>query len=585
MFAAGWYADPRDPACLRYHDGQNWTEHQRPAASPVAAPPASPRPASPGTPAPPTFATPTFTTPYAAPPPAIPPYAAPPPAAAPSWGSQTHQPAPYPPSWPGPAPAGDYPAPYAGGTGRRRGNRPLILGLVVLLAAGLLTGGYFVFLRGDAGPSFTYSGARIKDPSAVLAGAESRLAAIVSERHGAKSSDTRCYYAVPKHPAEGAKKTDIDANLRCGPVLFVDGDIARQYLSFPVTTSGSGGTVTLTSAATPLQADPEAAPSDLELGRPDGKSAPAGPGGLKAPVPPAADADSIVAVEPGLATLPAAPGGAVMGSWSGGVTLTKLGPVDRYGMGDDARSAPAGQKLIGFATTSAVGDDGTSLDLTSSASVSVDGGPGRSVPETTAGQFVVVAVPTAAKSVTLVLEDRGLKQSLSLIDGTPGSSNVLVLARKHRSVRQEKTSRTVFTFTPSVVFADGSSGGSEAAAVTFRYAELTYRNTDEKKPLTASSPRKAIMHVSMTYVGAHERSTFGFPAGLLTFTPAGGKPIRARNLSTTAGRIYNVFEVPGDVTAGTLTVSGAVTQPFTGSGGTYQFAIRTAVRVQLRFQP
>jgi hypothetical protein len=604
MYPAGWFADPQDPSMLRYYDGQAWTEHQRPAA-PAAAPPAEPAQpawqpaAAPPEPTPPPQ--PTWQPEAAQPaPPVWQPEAAQP--APPVWQPEPAQPAPpvwqpeatavlpvqpAQPTWQPAAAAGWQQPPNAGGyppqyppPARSRRRRPLIIGLVAVLVAGLLTGGYFVFLKGDDAPKLTYQGAKIKDASSVLKSAEQSLASVVQKRHGAKGDDTRCYFAVLKTQPSGAKKTDIDTNLRCGPVLFVDGDPANQYLKFALTRSGTGKPAELTVATSPLTDVPVSA-DDVTLQRPDGKEAPSGAGGLKVPDPPAAAADSILATDLGSTTVPDAPKGAVLGSWSGGIALTNLGPVTRYGKGDDARSAPSGQKLIAFATTGALGNDLTSTDLTSSATVSVDGHSGHPIPDATSGEYVVVAVPNNARTVDLVLTDKGLKQSISLLDGKPGTSNVLVLARKNRETDTRRTARAIFTFSPSVVFSDNTTGTSENATVTFRLADLTYRNTDQTKTATASSHGKAIMHVAMTYVAAHDSGTFGFPAGLLTFTPTGGTPVHARNISPTAGRIYNVFEVPGNVTTGTLTLSGAVTQTFQGSAGSYRFGIRTPVKIPI----
>ncbi|MDT4979617.1 MAG: hypothetical protein QOG07_1496 [Pseudonocardiales bacterium] len=611
MYPAGWFADPRDPNMLRYYDGQAWTEHQRPVAPAAAAPVAPPQPAEPARPIwapeptapqraepaqPPQHAwqpEPTAALPVTPAQPMQPPQHTQPiweaePTAAlpvvpaqPTWGepaAQAWQPAPAP-AWQQPPNVGGYPPQYPPPAGGRR-NRPLIIGLVAVLVAGLLTGGYFVFFGGDNAPKLTYQGAKIKDASGVLKSAEQSLDSVVTNRHGAKGDNTRCYYAVLKTQPSGAKKTDVDTNLRCGPVLFVDGDPANEYLKFALTRSGTDTPATLTAATSPLTDVPVAA-DDVKLQRPDGKKAPSGAGGLKAPAPPAAAADSIAAADLGSTTVPAAPKGAVIGSWSGGIALTNLGPVTRYGKDDEARSAPSGQKLIAFAATGAPGNDLVSTDLTSSATVSVDGGTARDVPHASSGQYVVVAVSTGARSVDLVLDDKGLKQSISLLDGKPGTGNVVVLARKNRDTARATTTKAVFTFAPSVVFADNTSGTSENATVTFRLADISYRNTDQSKSVTASSHSKAIMHVAMTYVGAHDKGTFGFPAGLLTFTPTGGAPVHARNISPVAGRIFNVFEVPGNVTTGALTLSGSVLQTFQGSAGSYRFGIRTPVKIPI----
>jgi Protein of unknown function (DUF2510) len=558
MSAAGWYPDPQDPGTQRYFDGHGWTEHQRVGAAPTEQPAASP----------------------------------------PWWAAQT----PLPPAaasndqadrqWPTAAIAGRHQPPGDTGSAptntgaarrhrrRRRRTRPLVLGVVAILFAALLTGGYFAFARGRDAPTLTYQGARITDAGGVLRTSEHNLDVIVGRRHGARSPDTRCYFAVPDLRVSGAKSTDVDPKLRCGPVMFIDGDAGKQYLSFPLSGSGSGTSVTLAASSTPDRDGPVAV-DGVELRRPDGKRAPSGAGGLTAPEPPAADADTLVAADPGSTAVPAAPKSAVLGSWSGGITLSRLGFVERYGTGDDARSAPPGQKLIAFASGDAEGDDGTSDDLTSIATISVVGARGRRVPDTGPGQVVVVAVPRAASSVDLILDDKGLKQSISLLDGRPDPGNIAVLGRRNRATERVSTTPAVFTFAPAVVFADGTSGTTENATVSFDYAELAYRNVDETTPVTASGRDKAIMHVGLTYVGAHDKGVFGFPSALLTFTPTGAATVRARNISTTPGKIYNVFEVPGGVTTGTLTLSGSVAQPYQGSADSYRFGLQKPVAIAI----
>ena len=77
------------------------------------------------------------------------------------------------------------------------------------------------------------------------------MTALVKARRGANSDSTRCYFAVPKHPSGAAKKTDVDSHLRCGPVLFVDGDPNAQYLQYLLTSAPAGDSVALTVAPQP----------------------------------------------------------------------------------------------------------------------------------------------------------------------------------------------------------------------------------------------------------------------------------------------------------------------------------------------
>lgn len=610
MSTPGWYPDPQDADLLRYYDGQSWTEHRQPAAG--SAPPpaqseqtaAEPPADSPAEPQPQPQPVPPWQQSAQAPPPepqvqSVPPWQQParaapsqpesqatapwqqygatpqPYSAAPS--DQPYGTAPYQQSYGAPAGYGGAPAQPAP---RRSRKLPLILAVVVVLVAGLLTGGYFLFFNNNE-PTLTYAGKSIKDANGVLKTAESSVTALVSKRHGAKNDQTRCYFAVPKKPEPGKKKTDVDTTLRCGPVLFVDGDPSSAYLGFPMTAQASGSQAVLTVASAPSAPDPDAIPADVSLKRPDGKSAPNGSGGLKVPAPPAAQKNAVAVADINDVTVAAAQAGAVMGSLNGGIALVKLGKVQRYGHGDAARSAPAGEQLIAFQTAGVKGNNDQQNDLTSQAMISVDGGTGVPVPDAQAGQYIVAAVPTDAKSVDLVLDDEGLKQSLSLLDGKPGAQNVTVLARTNRDMTTPVATSGVFTFSPKVKFDDGTSGTSEAIKITMNVANLLYRTLPADGAATASSPAKAILHISVTYKGAHDIGEFGFPSALLTFTPTGGAAVKAVNRATVKDKLYNTFEVPGNMTGGVLTIAGKVKQPFSGGGGSYTVGLRSPVRVSI----
>ena len=515
MAEAGWYPDPELAGSLRYFDGETWTAYREP----------------------PSGDTPAEAAPIATPDKSF-------------WAQ---------PLWSGP----------------NRNKLLLIGGLVVVLVAGLITGGVFLF--SGNGRTFTYQGNRISDPSGVLKAGEANLAAVVQRRHGATASATRCYYAVQKTPAAGTKKSDVAPNLRCGPVLFVDGDPAQSYLSFGLTNTQSSGQAKLTVASQPVPPAPSAVPPALSLERPDGKTPPSGSGGLTPPAPPAAAAGALASAEIGAQNVPAAPAGAVMGSMSGGIRVTNLGTVARYGTGDAARSAPKDQKLIAFKTEGAEGNDGTSTDLSPSATVSVDGAAGQPLPAKS-GAYYVVAVPSGAKTVDLVLINAGLTQSISLLDGKPGANNVVVLARKNRSVTTPATAPLTFTYAPAVGFEDGTSGTSQTATATFNSADLSYSNTVTGTTVTASSPTTAILHIDVYYTAAHDPGPFAFPAELVTFTPTGGTAIAAKDIGGAKG-VYLVFEVPAGLTTGTITLAGSATQTYGNATGTYKESVAAPVTI------
>ncbi len=418
MPSPGWYPDPQDAQSYRWFDGDAWTEYRQsdtvvsgpgtPAANPAGAGSAGAAPYDPyATYAEPAYAEATYAGGGVATAPAtevIAPVAADP-----------------------ADPNGRVVGPSHLAHDRRSGfDRKilLIVGIVVVVVAGLIFGGIALFSGGST--QFTYQGKSISGAAKTLTTAEDNLSTVVGQRHGVKSSSTRCYFAVPSNPLTG-KKTDIDSQLRCGPVLFVDGDAAKAYLSFGFTAAASGSSVTLTPQSAPQSNTPDALPAGFNFKRPDGKT-PAGSSGLAVPNPPAADANVLTAAA---VTAPAGskPITAIIGSLTGGITITDYGKVARYGTGDDARSTPSGQLLYAFKTAGAAGNSGDVKDLSSEAVVSVDGGPNKALPKEAAGQSVVIAVPDTTKSISLILIDSGITQTFSVIDGKLGASNIAVLAR------------------------------------------------------------------------------------------------------------------------------------------------------------
>ncbi|MEP6598301.1 MAG: DUF2510 domain-containing protein [Actinomycetota bacterium] len=512
MTTPGWYPDPFDAAALQYYDGQQWTGQRRP--SPRADQPQG------------------YTLVARCYPPAAQPWAATPA----EYGLAGF-----------PVQDDEQPTGWLPVVPRRhRGRTPLIIGLVVVLVAALLGAGWFFLPRKDA-PPFTFGGKEIAKPEQVLTQAESAVMAVVASRHGAKNADTRCYFAQPAEPPKGTKKSDIDGALRCGPVLFVDGDTAKPYLSIPVSSAGAkDGKVTLTVAGTPSPKDPDTLPSTISLRRPDSRTPPSAAGGLSAPEPQAAGHDLLIAADLGKTVLGDAPPNAVIASRIRGVKLTKLGKIDRYGTGDDARSAPKGQQLIAFQTGDAPGQAGSGVSP-GNLSVSVDKAPGRPLPDPDAGQSVVVAVPTSATSVELVLLDEGLDQRLSLLDGKPLATNVAVLTRKHLTGSLSVNLKVRLDLT------NGNASATATETITASRARLEWWSGTTH----ASSGAKAFLVVDLRLTTIDSAELFGVDTTWLTLAPTGGTPIKARNLASGADKIFNVFEVPASFTTGTITISGS----------------------------
>lgn len=582
MTMPGWYPDPNDPAWLNYFDGQRWTGDRQQATTPMPAQPpvqrpaqasadlsdlTMPRPASghaagsalpwsqptqqpsryegqvpfpPG----PNQAPPTGQMPQ---PGQVPPSAQPPLGRSPApWAAQQDQ-------WVGqqtgwaPQAAEWTPQPGEWGPRGRRSRRrlPLILTLSLVLVAGLLTGGWFLLHKSKT-PQFTFAGKRINQPDTTLSQAEKALNVIVAQRHGAKDADTRCYFATPSAPPKGTRKTDVDTAVRCGPVLFVDGDPHRTYLSFALTSAASEhGSVSAAAASAPISADPSALPDSLTLSRPDGKTPP-NDGGLQVPPPPPAANGALVAAFLTGQSLPDAPRDALMASLRGGVKLTKVGVVKRYGSGDNARSAPAGQRLVAFTYTSVAGQIGNVSPTRSETGLSVNGHGSRRLPSPAKGQVIVAAVPTGARA-DLVLYLDHIRQTISLPDGKPGPTNLAVLRRSHIDARLSVNKPMTIRFT------QGGASANLSGRVTATHALIGYWTDDAKHH--ASSGSKALLWMDFRFRVPNQTDQTGVDAPLLTIRPSGGAPIRAKDLDR-SDKVFAVFEVPATFTRGTVTISG-----------------------------
>ena len=111
-------------------------------------------------------------------------------------------------------------------------------------------------------------------------------------------------------------------------------------------------------------------PAGFLLKRPDGKKPPAGDGGLLPPAPPAAAANVIAAGGRTRRRRARSRSRRSSARYSGGITITDIGQVSRYGTGDNARSAPPNQRLYAFKLTGAAGNNGDVNDLSSSTTLS-----------------------------------------------------------------------------------------------------------------------------------------------------------------------------------------------------------------------
>jgi len=375
------------------------------------------------------------------------------------------------------------------------------------------------------------------------------------------SPDSRCYFVTARGDSVGQYPVRLSDRVACGPVVFVDGDVRVPYLEFPVavsTPTNEQVTLSVPKDATPYPTS--GPPIGQRLVRPDRVQPPDGSGGLTRPEPPPAIGDVLtkavdVSPRPSQTSL-------VMIGRTSGVRLTNLGVVDRYGLGDNARTAPEGRKLIAFSLRPLAGEAG---DDEPKLYIRVDGR--KRGPLAMTDEYVVTAVATNAKQADLVLADSGGEQSISLLTGTAASGNPMVTARKNRMVKISVTK-------PVTVKVSGPRGaGVTSGRVSFTALSLTYWAPDGSH---ASGARRALLQIVASIRLESDSSGYGAEAGLLSAAATGDTPARARNAAVDRSRqIVAVVDVPADITAGTVRFSGSAP---TAAKGT--LTIQTPVQFQ-----
>lgn len=473
-------------------------------------------------------------------------------AAGPSGGQQQ--------GWSAPPQGPGGPAPWATQP-KKSSRKPLLIGGAAVLVLLLVAGGLFFFLRGG---DFTYAGRDVVEPEKVLTDAESRIDSYVESRNGASNDDTSCWFRY-----RNADTTDIQDDLVCGPVLFVDGDPDAAYLLLPVTPSGGSGDATLTVADEPTDPEPQALPDADLLSRPDGGSPPSDVD-LEVPQPPAA--------EPGYQAdgpfddvdLTAPEGVATLSGPAAAVTVTGVGEAERVGTGDDALrpadgevfrvfrySIDTGEGLANTPPTLSYSVDGEETPVDSSLVV-----PGASVEG-------LLSAPEDA-DVQLVVVDGEVTQTLSLVDGSPGPDNLVVTTRENRDADPIPAQQI-----PGVISAPGRVTTPFTFTVTVQSATLGWF-AGTNVSARPSAPDRAFLVLDTDLV-ADGLSAGESPAEYWQLTLPDGTVVPSQDIVEDPALIATAFDVPADFTSGTLTFGGVFTYPDTAtvdfSGTTLSFPV------------
>jgi hypothetical protein len=422
------------------------------------------------------------------------------------------------------------------------------------LIAGLAFAGWHVVTK--ARPlALSYQGHPVSQAMRPINQAQARLDDLVLARHGVRRNDSRCYYTAAGNGAgSAASPVAVTDRVACGPALFLDGDSKRQYVTFQLdSTVSASGQVSFALGAPGAEQAVETVEANAgpQFVRPDRATPPAGPGGLGLPPAPPAVANVLTRTASVASPLIRADAQALMVGPKSGVRLDEYGFIERYGRGDQARSAPSSAdgagplRLLAFRVSPIPGEMGTNAPKLFLRVNGVKRGP-----LVVSDDYVVTAVPVGANAVDLVLSDSGTDQSLSLLSGVPNAGNPTLTARKNRLCTLNVTKPvTVQVKTPK------GGTGLTSGQITFNSVELSYWSQDGA---TASAPNRALLHVKATVRLAGDPKAYGAEAALLSATWRSGTGQARNSAANQRQDTDDVIDVPAGLISGTLRYAGSM---------------------------
>lgn len=241
----------------------------------------------------------------------------------------------------------------------------------------------------------------------------------------------------------------------------------------------------------------------------------------------------------------------VMGAQYAGVALVAASDVDSVATADGQRRAPVGGRLLAFR----LGDGVCEVEpcegwRTLEPQVVIDGEsqalPGR-------GDTFVVTLPPGPHTVDLTIEADDYSQSMSVLDAFVDPGNIQLLARAGQTEKQvlNKTFEAVERTSVPLQYPDGKTYDTFNRVFTVDYVQRRFFFNGT----TPSATNKVFLVVNTyySYVGQTKKYVV---AGEVRFVDKRGTTYEARDLDPDEAVALIGFEIPADVTAGTIRVGG-----------------------------
>lgn len=253
----------------------------------------------------------------------------------------------------------------------------------------------------------------------------------------------------------------------------------------------------------------------------------------------------------------------IMGAQYAGVALVAASDVDSVATESGARRAPVGGRLLAFRLDDGVCEVEPCEDWrTLNPQVVIDG-ESEGLPGN--GDTFVITLPPGPHTVDLTIDADGYTQSLSVLDVSVDPGNITLLGRPGLTEKKVlgKTFEAVERTNVPLQYPDGKSYDTFNRVFTVDYVQRRFFFNGA----TPSAPNKVFLVVNTyySYVGQAQKYVV---ASEVRFVDGRGTSYQARDLDPDESVALIGFEIPADVTAGTIRVGGT-TEKVAANGVAY----------------
>lgn len=265
-----------------------------------------------------------------------------------------------------------------------------------------------------------------------------------------------------------------------------------------------------------------------------------------------------------------------MGSFHAGVAVKALSDVDQVQTRSGLRRAPDGSTLLAFRLGDWTCETTPCESWESLTPKLVVNGTTTPLPD--GGNTFVVVVGPGVEDVAVTIDADGFGQSVSLFNDSVGQNNILLLGQpgREKQLALNKALRLTEHTSIGLQSSTGTVANTFERDFTVEYAERRFFFNGA----VPSGPRKAFLVVNtyFSYPGQTQRYV---PLDEVTFVDRNGIRYAGRDVDPDPAVALLGFEIPADITGGTLVIGGTTDK--TSTNGTPYTSTLAVAKVPITF--